>query len=308
MSLAAITEIAQEAERQDFASLWTLERLLYPRYFVPYGNNTQGIPVPEEQRSSYDPLETLTYVAAKTEHIKLGTSVIDVFFHAPMVLARRLTTLDHFSGGRLIAGIGRGWMKEEYEATNTPFERQRQGLGEYVKALRAIWGPDPVHYEGLNYTIANADIDPKPIQAGGPPLFFGTNTPASIKLAARLGDGLNPLLYTWEMAEMVAHDFPEQVRRNGRDPSQMEIIPHVVGNGIAPRPLPEPRVPLTGSLEQISEDLQRLEELGIGHVAFDLAGMPIAERLQQMEQLRRAAADVSEMITLEVRQEACKRG
>jgi alkanesulfonate monooxygenase SsuD/methylene tetrahydromethanopterin reductase-like flavin-dependent oxidoreductase (luciferase family) len=108
MSPAAILEIAQEAERQDFASVWTLERLLYPRYFVPYGNNTLGIPTPEEQKSSYDPLETLSYVAAKTERIKLGTSVIDVFFHAPVVLARRLSTLDHFSGGRLIAGLGRG--------------------------------------------------------------------------------------------------------------------------------------------------------------------------------------------------------
>ncbi len=292
MSLASITKIAQEAERQDFASLWTVERLLYPRYFVPYGNNTQGIPIPEEQRSSYDPLETLTYVAAKTEHIKLGTSVIDVFFQAPVILARRLTTLDHFSGGRLIAGIGRGWMKEEFDATNIPFERQRQGFGEYVKALRAIWGPDPVHYEGLNYKIAGPDIDPKPLQAGGPPLLFAGNTPGSIKLAGQLGDGLIPLFYNWDMAEMVAHDFPEQVRLNGRDPSQMEIIPHI-DNGIAAQPLPEPRMPLSGSIEQISEDLQRFEALGIKHVAFDLAGMSIAERLRQMEKLRRAAADVS---------------
>jgi alkanesulfonate monooxygenase SsuD/methylene tetrahydromethanopterin reductase-like flavin-dependent oxidoreductase (luciferase family) len=235
-------------------------------------------------------LETLAYVAAKTEHIKLGTSVIDMFFQAPIILARRLTTLDHLSGGRVIAGLGRGWMKEEYDATNTPLEWQRQGLGEYVKALRAIWGPDPVFTEGLGYKIANADVDPKPIQAGGPPLLFGTNTPAGIKLAARLGDGLNPLFYTWEMAEMVAHDFPEQTLLNGRDPSRMEIIPHATGNGIAPQSLPEPRMPLTGSIEQIAEDLQRFEELGIKHVAFDLAGLSIVEHLRQMEKLRRAAA------------------
>jgi alkanesulfonate monooxygenase SsuD/methylene tetrahydromethanopterin reductase-like flavin-dependent oxidoreductase (luciferase family) len=146
-----------------------------------------------------------------------------------------------------------------------------------------------VYYEGLNYKIAESDIRPKPVQAGGPPLLFATSSPSGIKQAARLGDGLTPLLYTWEMTEIIAHDFAEQVRLNGRDLSQTEIIPHI-GNGISPQSLPEEaRMPLQGSIEQIHEDLQRLEGIGITHVAFDLAGTPIAERLQQMEKLRRAA-------------------
>jgi probable F420-dependent oxidoreductase len=290
ISPASIITVAQEAERQDFASLWTLERLLYPRYFVPYGNNTMGIPIPDLQRSSYDSLETLTYAAAKTEHIQLGTSVIDVFFQAPVVLARRLTTLDHFSGGRVIAGIGRGWMKEEFEAAGVPVERASTGFGDYVKALRAIWGPDPVHYQGRYYSIAEADIGPKPIQPGGPPLLFGTSAPGTIKLAARLADGINPVFFNWDIAEMAVHDFSEQVRLNGRDPSQMQIIVRA-NNSISAQPLPEPRIPLTGSYEQIHEDLQRLKELGIQHAFFDLAGerISLAEQLRQMEKLRRAA-------------------
>ncbi len=88
---AIITRIAQEAERLEYASLWVGERLLRPRHYVPYGN--PPLPLPNYFTSIYDPLETLSYVAAKTEHIKLGTSVIDIFFHVPVVLARRFATL-----------------------------------------------------------------------------------------------------------------------------------------------------------------------------------------------------------------------
>ncbi len=287
ISPASIATVAQEAERQDFASLWTEERLLYPRYFVPYGNNTQGIPIPDPQRNSYEPLETLMYAAAKTERILLGTSVIDVFFQSPLVLARRFTALDHFSGGRAIAGIGRGWMKEEFEAAGLPFERISTGFGDYVRALHAIWVPNPVHYEGRYYSIAESDIDPKPIQL---PLLLGTSAPATIKLAAKLADGINPVFYNWDSAEATVHDYFEQVRLNGRDPERMQIIVRV-NSGISAQPLPEARMPLTGSYEQIHEDLQRLEALGVKHAFFDLAGtgMSIAEQLRQMEKLRRAA-------------------
>jgi probable F420-dependent oxidoreductase len=291
LSPASITTIAQEAERQDFASLWVGERLLYPRYFVPYGNNTQGIPTPDFQRVSYEPLETLTYAAAKTERIKLGTNVIDVFFQAPTVLARRFTTLDHFSNGRVIAGIGRGWMKEEFDAAGIPFERANSDFGDYVRALRALWGPNPVRYQGSRYVIAESDVDPKPIQPGGPPLLIGTASPKTIKLAAKFADGLTPVFYSWDMASRVVHDFYEQVRLNGRDPSRMEIIVRANNDGILPQPLPESRMPFMGSYEQICDDIQRLKALGIEHILFDLspANLPIAEQLRQMERLRRAA-------------------
>ena len=289
-SPVTITQIAQEAERNDFASLWTLDRLFYPRQFVAYGNNTYGIPVPDEQRSTFDAIETLTYAATKTEHILLGTSVIDVFFQAPVVLARRLATLDHFSAGRLIAGVVRGWMKEEFEATGIPIERASTGFGDYIKALQACWGPDPVRYQGRFYSIAESYVDPKPIQAGGPPLLLGSTAPATIKLAARIANGINPMFLDWGTAETTMHDFFEQVRLNGRDPSQMQVIARI-NNGISAQPLPEPRMPLMGSYEQIREDLQRIKEIGVQHVLFDLAGkgLSITEQLRQMEQLRRAA-------------------
>ncbi|HEX7735462.1 MAG TPA: TIGR03619 family F420-dependent LLM class oxidoreductase [Ktedonobacteraceae bacterium] len=284
-SPAAIASLAQEAERLDFASVWVGERLLRPRHFVPYGG---GGAIPEHQKIAYDPLETLTYVAAKTDRIKLGTSVINAFFHVPVVLARRFATLDHFSGGRVIAGIGQGWMKEEFETANVPLRRRGNGLDDYIGALRAVWGPDPVSYNGRFYHIVESDIGPKPVQAEGIPILFGTSSTASLERAARLADGLNPILPSWEAAEKIAQVFPEMVRRAGRDPARLVTVVRV-NNGISAQSLPEPRPPLVGSFAQIHEDLKRLESLGIKHVFYGLANHPADEQIRILEKLRRAA-------------------
>src|SRR5687767_3576168 len=138
-----IARFAQEAERLDYGALWTYERLLRPiEEFPMFGQPPQR--VPEIYRTVYEPLETLTYVAALTERIKLGTSVVDALFHPPVVLAKRFATLDQFSGGRVIAGIGQGWVPHEFETANVPMSRIGAGMDEMVAAMRACWGPDPV--------------------------------------------------------------------------------------------------------------------------------------------------------------------
>ena len=112
--------------------------------------------------------------------------------------------------------------------------------------------------------------------------------PASLECAARLADGINPLARSWSSLEQIAHEFPGMVRHVGRDPHMMQII--VRANSVVTmNELPEPRSPLSGSLEQIREDVQRLVSLGIGHVFFDLVTMPVQEQLRVLEQLRRAA-------------------
>jgi probable F420-dependent oxidoreductase len=286
---AIITRMAEEAERLEYASLWVGERLLRPRHSVPYGN--PPIPMPDYFKNIYDPLETLSYVAAKTERIKLGTSVISIFFHVPVVLARRFATLDHFSQGRVIAGLGQGWLQDEFETANVSFQRRGNGQEDYVRALRACWGPDPVHYEGRFYRIVESDIGPKPLQPGGPPVLFGGETPAALARAARLADGLNPVARSWSSLEQITRAFPEMVRQAGRDPEQTLIVVRS-NHAVSVRALPEPRSPLSGSLEQIHEDVQRLESLGIRHVFFDLVSLPVNEQLGLLEKLRRVADGV----------------
>ncbi len=179
-----ITRVAQEAEQRGFGSVWALERMLRPTRPIPWIGGRVAL-MDEPYATSYDPIETLTYVAARTERIKLGTSVIDALFHVPITLARRLATLDQLSGGRVIAGLGQGSVEDEFRAANVPLKRRGRGLEEVVAAMRAVWGPDPVSFAGRFYTIPESQIGPKPAQPGGPPIIIGGMAPAAIERAAR---------------------------------------------------------------------------------------------------------------------------
>jgi probable F420-dependent oxidoreductase len=284
---ALLVRMAQEAEQLGFASLWAGERLLRPRRYVPFGYPPAAMP--DFFTCCFDPLETLTYVAAVTQRIKLGSSVLVPFFHTPVVLARRIATLDHFSQGRLIVGLGQGWLKDEFEAANVSFRRRGSGLEDYVGALRACWGPDPVHYAGRFYTIIESDIGPKPIQPGGPPVLFGVGAPAAVARAARLADGLNPIAQDWRSLERTLSAYRAMVREVGRDPQQMLIVVRANHPVSLREPRASPRPPLSGSLEQVREDVQRLEGLEVGHIFFDLAYLPPEQQVELLPALRRVA-------------------
>ena len=120
-----------------------------------------------------DPLETLTFVAANTQKIVLGTSVIDMFFHNPVVLARRFLTLDIFSQGRAICGLGIGSSKDEYQVSNIPYEKTGERANEYVQLLKKIWTDDVVEFKGKYHTIPASKIGPKLIHKPHIPIYLG---------------------------------------------------------------------------------------------------------------------------------------
>ncbi len=290
-SPAAIVRVAQEVERLGYASVWVLERLLRPTRPISQAPGMPAEPIPQSYGIVYDPIETLTYVAAHTTRIKLGTSVINALFHTPVVLARRFATLDQFSNGRVIAGLGQGWMEDEFTTSNVPLKRRGRGMDEFVAAIRAAWGPDPVHFSGQFYQIPESDVGPKPFQAGGPPLIIGANAPAALERAAHLADGINPGGWSWEMLEQTITQYRSLVLAAGGDPAQKLIVVRA-NSQISKQPLPEPHPLLSGSLEQIRADLVRLEQTGANHVFFDLnmSSTPIDDQLRLLEQLRSTAA------------------
>ena len=172
-SPANIARVAREAEQLGYASVWTFERLLRPLAPVSMSGGPAR-PVPSVYRLVYEPLETLAWVAAQTSRVRLGTSVVDGLLHPPVVLARRFATLDQFSGGRVVAGLGQGWMPQEFETANVPMKRMGAGIDEVVAAMRACWGPDPVSYDGRFYRIAESEVNPKPVQDRIPVLLGAT--------------------------------------------------------------------------------------------------------------------------------------
>ena len=267
-SREAVVRVAQEAEHLGYTGLWTYERLLYPANGVLFPGTTEAAPLDEYYRQTFEPIETLAYVAAKTERVKLGTSIIDAPFHSPLVLARRFATLDQFSDGRVIAGLGQGWMEQEFQATNTTRQYQGPGINEFVAAMRAAWGENPVQFEGKYYHIARSNIDPKPIQQGGIPIIMGVATPSAIRRAARIADGLTPVASSLEALEGVVNTFRSAAQGAGRDPSTLKIYARVNGT-ITTDPLSEDGRPfLSGSPDQIARDLDKIRPLNINHVFF----------------------------------------
>ena len=184
-----ILHVAEEAEKMGLASLWVSDRLLLP---TKPKETFDGDPWPEIFATVYDPIEMLTFAAARTKKVKLGTSVVSALFQNPVTLARRFATLDRLSDGRAIAGIGQGDFRDEFEAANVPIRRRGRGFEEFARAMRAVWGPDPVSFNGEFYNIPESRIGPKPVQSSGIPMLLGAFAPASRERAARIADGIMP--------------------------------------------------------------------------------------------------------------------
>jgi len=287
-SVPNIVRVAQEAERLGYAALWTYERLLRPMAAIMPGPGGELQRIPAEYRETYEPLETLSYVAALTERIKLGTSIIDALFHAPVVLARRFATLDRLSGGRVVAGIGQGWMPQEFATANVPLKRRGAGLDEMVAAMRACWGADPVQYEGRFYTIEASEVNPKPVQPHLP-ILVGANTEAGQIRAARIADGINPNAFSYEQMAESVRTFRTAAAGNGRDAAALTVTARA-NVPITAEPLGDERPFLGGSPAEIAGDLKRLEEAGVDHVLFyNIAPDGIDNHLRLMADLRNRA-------------------
>jgi probable F420-dependent oxidoreductase len=290
-SVDAIMRIAQAAERLGFASVWSYERLLYPTAGVAQPGGPPR-PLAEHYKVAYDPITTLAFVAAGTRRVQLGTSVVDALFHTPVVLAKRFATLDQVSGGRAIAGLGQGWMDQEFATTGVPKARRGTGMDEFVAAMRATWGPAPVHYAGRFYRIPQSIINPKPAQAAGLPIVIGAMTPAGIQRAARIADGLNPIAISQEQLEGMVSAFRGAAQAAGRDPSGLQV--HVRVNGVvSARALPQDQRPyLGGSAEQIAADLARLRLLNLTSVFFGTGfAASLDDEERRLEELMQAARE-----------------
>lgn len=283
-----ILRMAQEAERLGFAALWTHERLLYPLE----GSAQTGRPfkrLPSHYRTTYEPIDTLAFVAAATTEIKLGTSVLTGPLHNPVQLARRLATVDQFSRGRVVVGLGQGFLHQEYAAANVPFAQRGGRLEELIAALRAAWAPDPVWYQGRYYRIPLSDIDPKPHQVGGPPILVGATAPTAIDRAARIADGFNPIASSLDRLAADIQRFRTSAESAGRDPERLKIvvraaIPLTRSPQLGERPL------LGGSPAQVVMDLCRLKPLGVDHVLLtNLLQPPVNEQLALLGELKTAA-------------------
>ncbi len=286
-----LVTVAKRAEDLGFDSLWVLDRILWPvspRAPYPIGDGS----LPVKYKSVLDPLETLTFAAAHTRRIALGTSVLNLPWYNPVLLARRLTTLDVLSAGRLRIGFGIGWSPDEYEAADVPWQERGKRADELIQALKKIWTTDPVEFQGKYYRIPKSVIGPKPVQKPHPPIYMAAYTPAAMKRVAAEANGWFPVGIPLSGIGPMFEGIKGMAKDAGRDPSALALI--VRANiEIHNAPIQKDRVDFTGALEQIAEDIRTTQKLGAAEIVFDVQFSPGVETAgdiaARMEQLWRVA-------------------
>jgi probable F420-dependent oxidoreductase len=221
--------MAQAAEEAGFESLWCPEHVVVAigEHVTPYAASPDGKMDRLWRRGGIpDPIVWLSYVAARTTTIKLGTNVVIVPEHQPAVLAKSVATLDRLSGGRVLLGVGVGELPEEYQAVGMEFTNRGRRMDEYLEAMRALWQEEVTSYHGTYVTLESVRCDPSPVN-GTVPLHIGGASAAAIRRAARYGDGYFPFVSpTLDLTETLSRIIPavrEEAERLGRDPSMIEM-------------------------------------------------------------------------------------
>ena len=219
-----ITRFAQHAEACGFDAVYTVEHAVVPvGYQSKYPYAPDGRMTLPDHADIPDPLDLLAYIAGKTSTLGLGTGLIVLPEHHPVQLAKRLATIDRLSGGRLLVGVGVGWLREELEALNVDPATRGKRTDECIEAMRVLWREEEPTHHGTFFSFTKACSHPKPVQPGGVPIHIGGHSEAAARRAGRLGDGFHPLgLAGGALSERIAQ-MRDAAQEAGRDPDAIEI-------------------------------------------------------------------------------------
>lgn len=247
-----IAQVAGWADELGFASVWVPDRVAAPLHIKSrYPYTPDGAWIHDPQGPWWEPLTVLTWISGQTARVRLGTAVLVLPLRHPVALAKQLSTMDQMVGGRLVLGVGVGWMAEEYGIMGVPFKTRWRQLGEAITLLRRLWEGDVVDFEGRCWTIPPMQMLPRPRQ-GQVPIVVGGNSRAALECAARLGDGWFAGPLGWEELAAGVGELRRLWRERGREPA-------------VPMVLTRPPVPRELGLQ----DCRRLTEIGVTEMIID---------------------------------------
>jgi probable F420-dependent oxidoreductase len=216
-------ELVRACETFGFESVWTVEHVVIPQPHMPYPGSKDGqmpggdeVPIP-------DPLIPLAYAAAITTRLKLCTGVIILPQRHPLYLAKQLATLDVLSNGRMMVGIGSGWMKEEFDSLQIPFNVRGARTDESIQAMRALWSEPVATFRGKHFHFHDVKSYPKPLQKKGIPIHVGGHSLAAARRAGRFGDGFFPTLTSPAKLSELFAITREEAKKAGRNPDEIEF-------------------------------------------------------------------------------------
>lgn len=216
--------VAAKGDEVGFESCWMPEHLVLPVDISPtYPYASDGLPPIKSHTQMYDPWVTLSFVAAATQNLLLGTNVYILPLRNPFVTARMVTTLDMMSGGRLILGCGVGWFEEEFNTVGESFRNRAGRTVEIVEILRKLWVEDTIEYHGKYYDFGPVKFEPKPTQKPYPEIHFGGTSEPAFRRIGEIGDGWIGLSHSPEEAKAYVRKIKEERKKAGREDAPLGI-------------------------------------------------------------------------------------
>ncbi len=275
----ALSAIARKGDELGFEWLLTGDHIVVPNSIDSTYPYTEGGEFPGSSSGmAMEQLTVLSFLAGQTQRIRLVTSVMIVPHRNPLVAAKALSTLDVLSKGRVIVGIGAGWMREEFEALGLPaFEERGAVTDEYVRAFIELWTSENPTFDGKYLSFSDITFLPKPVQKPHPPIWVGGESRAAIRRAGQVGSGWYPIgsnpQFPMGDPEALAAGMRRltvQAERAGRDPSDVEVIYRTHDYRLERDGVSGERSYFSGSVEQIASDIHTYEELGVSGLVIDL--------------------------------------
>ncbi len=290
-----ILALAREGERLGLNSAMVADHIVFPvesRSTYPYTLDGKHPSVGD----ALDAFSILGVAAGATERLRLVTSVLVLPYRNPVLTAKMAASLDVLSAGRLILGVGAGWLKEEFEALNSPaFEARGMVTDEWIAILKQLWTQSPASFDGRFYRYSDIRCEPFPMQKPHPPIWVGGHSRAALRRTARHGDGWHPVgavaASPLPPEEMRAHleTLKRLTEAEGRDFSALTISYKAALYDAGLLSPDGSRRLFSGRPAEIADDIRTFAALGVDELIFDFRGQSIAESI---ERLQRFAAEV----------------
>ena len=273
-----LATLAKHGDELGYDTLHTGDHIVVPKTIDSTYPYTESGAFPGAGSGEYlEQLTVLSYLAGQTQRIRLVTSVIIVPHRNPLVAAKALATLDVLSKGRLVVGVGVGWMKEEFDTLGIPpFAERGAVTDEYLRAFKELWTSDDPTFNGDYCSFANIDFLPKPAQRPHPPIWVGGESRRAMRRTARLGNGWYPIASNPQFPMGAPQQLQAGLERlrsfcdaEGRDPAEIDIVYRSHTMELTDeRPAGE-RPPFIGNAEELAADIRQFEALGVTHLIVD---------------------------------------
>ena len=267
----SIVQTARRGEELGFGYVSVPDHTLVPRNIESRYPYDESGALPEGAGNAMDELALLSFLAATTTSIRLLTSVLILPIRNPLVMANQLATIDVLSGGRLTAGCGIGWMREEFEATGAPAFEDRAGISaEYIRAFRELWSSADPSFDGEYVRFSNIVFEPKPVQRPSIPIWIGGESPAALRRAGRLADAWYPIsanprhpIDTLERFTAARDEVRRHAREAEREPESVDMALCATWDSTAHNGPEGKRLMFTGPAADVAADLEQWEAAGL---------------------------------------------